>query len=65
MQFIQNVIIVHTLLILNNIASNNSKVYKKLIQELLIYLGYFFQNRTIFFAVRQAFARFCHGFFQV
>ena len=25
----------------------------------------FSPNRTIFFAVRQAFARFCHGFFQV
>ena len=31
----------------------------------IIYLRYFLQNRTIFFAVRQAFARFCHGFFQV
>ena len=30
-----------------------------------INLWYFLQNRTIFFAVRQAFARFCHGFFQV
>ena len=29
------------------------------------YLRYFLQNRTIIFAVRQAFARFCHGFFQV
>ena len=31
----------------------------------IIYLRYFLQNRTIIFAVRQAFARFCHGFFQV
>ena len=31
----------------------------------IINLWYFLQNRTIFFAVRQAFARFCHGFFQV
>ena len=32
----------------------------------IIYFGYFHQDRTkFFFAFRQAFARFCHGFFQV
>ena len=32
-------IIVHTLLIPNNITSNNSKVYKNLIQESLFFFG--------------------------